>query len=122
MDGRFRVTVEPGGVVRVAGELDMATADEFARALQGLGSVTIECSKLTFLDSSGIKVLVLAHRRAVENGWGFSMVGLCGAPLRVLQVVELETLSADVAPSGDKIDTASTAGSELERGNEEPAI
>src|SRR4051812_23709072 len=49
MDEQLRVTVEPGGVVRVAGEVDMLTADHLAAALNGLVSVTVECSELTSL-------------------------------------------------------------------------
>jgi len=95
MDEQFRVTVEPGGVVRVAGEVDVATADDLAAALNGLVSVTVECSELTFLDSSGIRVFVLARQRALRNGGTFSMVGLCGAPLRVVQLSGLEPLFND---------------------------
>src|SRR3954453_10778511 len=43
MDEQLRVTVEPGSMVRVAGELDILTAEELADVLDGLGSVTVEC-------------------------------------------------------------------------------
>ena len=124
MDKSFRVTVEPGGIVRVAGELDIAVAEQLVAAVQALDSVTIDCSELTFLDSAGIRVLVLAHRRAVENGWAFSMVGLRGAPLKVMQIADLETLAANVALSGGgTTHTADDAVFEqLERGTEKPAV
>jgi len=123
MDKSFRVTVEPGGIVRVAGELDIAVAEQLVAAVQALDSVTIDCSELTFLDSAGIRVLVLAHRRAVENGWGFSIVGLHGAALKVMQIIGLETLTANAAASdGDEIQAAGRAGSQYESGIEKPAV
>jgi anti-sigma B factor antagonist len=102
MDEQLRVTVEPGNVVRVAGELDMATADEVAAALDGLASVTVECSELTFLDSSGLKVFVVAHKRALQSGSVFALVGLSGVPLRVVQMAGLETMIAIGSEDGEQ--------------------
>jgi len=62
------VTEEPDTVViTVSGELDLATAPQLreacAKAVLGTaGTVRIDVGALTFLDSSGISVLVEAHR------------------------------------------------------------
>src|SRR5688500_12492781 len=60
----FSLDVTPGDdgstTVSVAGELDLATADEFARAVRsGLarGPVLIDLREVTFMDSSGVRAL-----------------------------------------------------------------
>jgi anti-sigma B factor antagonist len=63
---------EPGGrtVVQVAGELDMATGPQLARALEsvigssGTTEVIIDMAALCFLDACGLRAIVAAHRRA----------------------------------------------------------
>lgn len=50
-------------VVRVAGELDPATAPQLAEELLGLAgagarSVTLDLAELTFIDSTGLSVLI----------------------------------------------------------------
>jgi anti-anti-sigma factor len=57
--------------VSVAGELDLATADEFSRAVRsGLarGAVVIDLRELTFMDSSGVRALNTALREGAEHG------------------------------------------------------
>ena len=67
-DDALRVDVHHEGAsarLVVRGEIDIATAPRFAaafeRALEGAPErIVIDCSGLTFLDSSGIQVLVAA--------------------------------------------------------------
>jgi anti-sigma B factor antagonist len=62
---------EPDGagvVVRLAGELDMATAADLAVPLEGLLArppqpVVLELGELSFLDSSGVAVLIRIANR-----------------------------------------------------------
>jgi anti-sigma B factor antagonist len=57
--------------VSVAGELDMATADDFSRAVRsGLatGAVTIDLREVTFMDSAGVRALNTALRESAEAG------------------------------------------------------
>jgi anti-sigma B factor antagonist len=53
-----------GDVIRLRGEVDLSTATEFFDALVvGIGeggSVTLELSGVTFMDSTGIKALISA--------------------------------------------------------------
>ncbi len=56
-----------GGVCRVGlyGELDVATAPILRERLaDAYGNVIIDCSALTFLDSSGVAELIMLARRA----------------------------------------------------------
>ena len=66
----FSVTVEGESLlVKVAGELDLATAPELDACLRPVrGDVAIDCSGLDFIDSSGIRSLVEAHRAAEARG------------------------------------------------------
>src|SRR4030095_7761138 len=62
------------GIARLAlsGELDLATAPEFDRALRGAQQsaplVTVHLQRLTFMDSRGLSILMSAATRARENG------------------------------------------------------
>src|ERR1700722_15249627 len=80
----FRAVVAqqaPGGrarrvIVQVRGEVDVATsadlADRIARAMaraaEGKVELVIDLARLSFIDVSGINVLVLAARRARADG------------------------------------------------------
>jgi anti-sigma B factor antagonist len=57
------------GTIRVVGEVDHLTADDLRQvalgALQdGASSLVLDCSDLSFIDSSGLTVLLEAHRAA----------------------------------------------------------
>jgi anti-anti-sigma factor len=62
-DPNFRITVERHGELRtvsVAGELDLSTAPEFEAAIGeqlDAGPVTLDLSRLSFMDSSGVRAL-----------------------------------------------------------------
>lgn len=72
----FHTEVEPQGdavVLRLHGELDMATSPTLDRAIAaafdgGGTSVIVDLASLTFMDSTGIAVLLGARRRADEGG------------------------------------------------------
>lgn len=59
--------------LRVAGELDMASSPALAEELRGLvgsgeGPVILELADLTFLDSTGLRVLIDAAQKLGESG------------------------------------------------------
>jgi stage II sporulation protein AA (anti-sigma F factor antagonist) len=60
-------------VVRVGGELDIATAPRLASALlrhRAAGErLVVDLSSLQFMDSTGLRVLLRARRAADEGGW-----------------------------------------------------
>lgn len=69
-----RLTIESertdsGITVAIAGDLDFATAPQLAEALEHLGNretdrVVVNCARVSFLDSSGLNVLVKAWSEA----------------------------------------------------------
>jgi anti-sigma B factor antagonist len=63
--------------VRLVGELDLATADEVAAAVEetrGFGRLVVDLSEVTFLDSSGIRAILQAQQTADRDGMAFAVV------------------------------------------------
>ncbi|HEY6760082.1 MAG TPA: STAS domain-containing protein [Baekduia sp.] len=94
----FSVTVgRDGDAVRlaVAGELDLATAPLVAEHLDGVGrALVLDLAGVTFMDSSGVALLIEATRRAAGEGWSLS---IARTPPDALAVLELCGL-LDVLP------------------------
>jgi anti-sigma B factor antagonist len=75
-EGRLEVAIEDGTppVVVLKGEVDPHTAPELEELLgrlidEGHREIHFECRSLAFIDSSGLRVLVDAHRRlGTETG------------------------------------------------------
>jgi len=89
----FVASVEVGSptVVRLRGELDLASVPELHAALAGLsGTIELECSALRFIDACGIGAFVTIHQACSERG---DKLVICNPrPLleRMLDIVELE--------------------------------
>jgi anti-anti-sigma factor len=90
------------GVARLAlvGELDMAVAptleDELLRVENdGVDSALLDLGELTFLDCSGLNLLLRATERAKENGHDLAIVGVGGLPRRVLEITGTEQVLID---------------------------
>ncbi|MFE6333544.1 STAS domain-containing protein [Streptomyces sp. NPDC057806] len=93
-------------VLDLAGEIDHTTADTFRQALttdDGSARYTvIDFRDVTFMDSSGINVLVVANNAAREcGGW----LRLAHVPPPVLQVLRIVGLD-DVIPLYPTVDQA----------------
>jgi anti-sigma B factor antagonist len=75
--GEFELeqTIAPDGVVRLAviGELDLPVADALSVRLSELKRsgerVRLDLSRLRFIDSSGIRVVLIAVSDARRDGW-----------------------------------------------------
>jgi len=95
----------------VAGEIDLYTAPrlhgELATALAGGGPamIVVDMSRVEFCDSTGMNVLLAAHRRAREGGGDLQLAGPRPAVRKVLQLTGLETVFTVLD------DTATMAGS-----------
>ena len=59
-----------GHLVTVSGEVDLATAPQLPEALAQArnGTVRLDISAVTFLDSSGLQALVASHRYISRTG------------------------------------------------------
>jgi anti-sigma B factor antagonist len=64
-------------VVRMRGELDVATAPEFERVLLRLRPpgqrVVLDLGELRFMDSTGLRILLQARRAASEGRWQLAL-------------------------------------------------
>ena len=93
----FRVDVHPErDVVRVVpvGELDLATAELLEKQLHelrdaGFDHVVLDLRELTFIDSSGIRILVAEHHYAEKAEHEFSLISGPPAVQRALEVCGL---------------------------------
>jgi anti-sigma B factor antagonist len=60
-------------IIAVSGELDLASADQLDQAIRdaersATGWIVIDLDDLTFIDSTGLSVLLQARRRATDDG------------------------------------------------------
>jgi anti-sigma B factor antagonist len=91
----FRTTLT-GGVLSLAGELDMAGVpalqDALAEAEETLGgrSLTVDLGELEFMDCTGLSALVAAAERASARGTRLEVAPGAGAPARVLRLCGLD--------------------------------
>jgi anti-sigma B factor antagonist len=87
-----------GGVVRVAGELDVQTAPALARCLDEIGPITaLDLRAVTFVNSAGLGVLVRAALAAETR----IMVQPSAALLRLLELTGmLNVFCIDVTTEG----------------------
>jgi anti-sigma B factor antagonist len=86
-------TSSGAAVVKVAGELDMATAPLFeAEVLPSLESerVVIDLTDCTFVDSSALRALLQTQRRVVDAGGKFAIIATSPATTRVLELATLD--------------------------------
>lgn len=73
-------------VVKVVGELDLATVPTLRAELQSLtGDVELHCDRLTFVDSSGLSLFVDVHHACTERGDAFVLRGVPPMALRTIQ-------------------------------------
>ena len=77
--------------LRLTGELDMAGVDQFERLLtadqtSGAATFDLDMRGLTFIDSSGLRALIMADQRVRAEGGRFIVVR---GPDQVNQVLEM---------------------------------
>jgi anti-anti-sigma factor len=73
------LTIEPGaeGVVVVAGRLDAAQAPAAQALLDGVaGVVTLDCSRLEYISSAGLGVLLKTQKRLLGAGGKLRLAGV----------------------------------------------
>jgi anti-sigma B factor antagonist len=96
----LKVTTRSQGdhtVISVMGEIDLYTAprlqSELMTALNaGKVRLIVDMSGVEFCDSTGINVLLAAHRHARERGGELQLAGPGSATRKVLQVTGLESV------------------------------
>jgi len=105
-EGAGRITVA------VRGDVDLGTVDALSQALdqatRGGGQVVIDMTDVTFLDSTGVRVLVEAYRSAQRSGGALYVRGARHWVARVLEVTGVARLltmpAAEVGESTPETD------------------
>ena len=95
----FSYTVERDaatGTIVASGEIDLASSPEFRTAIHdlldsGVRAIVVDLTAVSFIDSSGLGVLVGSLKRVNELGDGsLALRGLDGPALRVFEITGLD--------------------------------
>ncbi|WP_326806013.1 STAS domain-containing protein [Streptomyces sp. NBC_01788] len=89
-------------LITVTGEIDLQTGPKLAQAafIIPLGGkpLHLDLSGVSFMDSSGLNLLVLLRRRLQAEGGRLAVTGLQPQPARLLEITEtLDLFAADTA-------------------------
>jgi anti-sigma B factor antagonist len=87
--------VDGTAVVTLRGEVDIATVGQLRQTLMGLldtghNRIVLDLAHLYFIDSTGIGVLIGAHRRAAEAGGELVLRRVSPRTRDVLRMVALD--------------------------------
>lgn len=89
-------------VFTVTGDVDLAVHTRFETEVEkswdGSMDLTIDCSQVAFMDSMGLRVLVLTMQRAAENGRDFALAAPSEPVRRVLELAGVKSLFPVVGP------------------------
>ena len=81
-------------VLYVEGEIDVATAPRLISALndaiaEAVRSVIVDLTSVGFMDSTGLALLINAHRRLTRQQKGFAVVCPAGPLRRVFELTDM---------------------------------
>jgi anti-sigma B factor antagonist len=102
----LRVTPQPSGrglQLALEGELDLATTPILEHSLEdaerdGEQVVALDLTELSFVDASGLKAILNAHRRAIRRGGpGLSLLNPSDDIRRLLELTAID-LTIEVRP------------------------
>ncbi|MCL1817367.1 MAG: STAS domain-containing protein [Spirochaetaceae bacterium] len=84
-------------LVKVAGDCDMYSVREFftevtGKMVRGFMSVSVDFSKVIYLDSSGVGAIIRIIRLSKEKNIDLKFRGITGTPRKVLQMSNILTL------------------------------
>ena len=89
-------------LLTVAGEIDQNTASPLQQALDVTGTsrprIVIDLRHVTFMDSSGINLLISAHQDITGAGGWLRLAAPTPPVLRILRLVGVDTL-IDIHPT-----------------------
>jgi anti-anti-sigma factor len=95
---------EDVAIVRPAGELDLATAATLQDALDSIKRarrLVLDLRGLSFLDSTGLRMLVVLHQRSLREGFQLTLVAPPAPADRALQLSGLHRALPFVTADAD---------------------
>ena len=109
-DAQFEATIsEPGvPVLLVNGEIDVASAPEFHASLSDLIGqepevLIVDLSEVTFIDSTGLGVLVGAEKQMRDAGQALRLVVTQPQITRLLELTGLNEVFTVLSSTGDAV-------------------
>jgi anti-sigma B factor antagonist len=106
----LHVTVEPledASLVRVAGEVDVTTIPRLRRELDAARdegvTVLLDLSDVTFMDSTGLHLLLEASRDSAGSEWGFFILRPSHVVQRLIAVSHTADLLTLVDPAAERV-------------------
>jgi anti-anti-sigma factor len=85
----FESTADGRRVIAPCGELDLSNAAQLKERLAGNRDTVLDLSELSFIDSTGIHLLISTAQRARSEAWDFTVRNPQPAVLRVIKLVRL---------------------------------
>jgi anti-sigma B factor antagonist len=97
----------------VTGEIDLATVPDLENAIESVFStnshpLVIDLRDSSFMDSTGLKALVMANRRFDENGRGFAIAVSGGPVSRLIDLSGVES-SIKIVDSTEELEEVESA-------------
>ena len=89
-----RVSGEHAKIV-LSGDVDLQTTADLKSEIQNITDATrleIEAGDVTYIDSSGVAVLLLARQHCAQNNIALSLPTISDAVFRVLQIAKLDVM------------------------------
>lgn len=81
-----------GSTIRASGEIDAHTAPALAAAIDAAQPpARLDLSRIEFLDSSGLHVLIEAHQRSLEAGSTLTIVAPSEPVRRLFEITEVDS-------------------------------
>ena len=103
-----RKSPAPGTVVSLAGKLDAASTADVERALLavidgGETRLVIDCAKLDFVSSAGLRSLIMAIKRMKTRGGTIALVAMQRDVKEIIEISGLGALFKVYATSADAL-------------------
>jgi anti-anti-sigma factor len=110
-DDVLRVTVEPLDhdvrLIRAVGEIDMSSVAALRRELDAARveavTVVLDLSGVTFIDSSGLHLLLRASDSSAGSDRGFSMVRPSKSVLRLIELSGTADVLTVIDPTAERV-------------------
>jgi anti-anti-sigma factor len=99
--GRLDISIQPGTVVTISGEIDILTGSQLRERLLHVirrhgARLALDLSGVTFIDCAGINALLAVRRRAQLEGGSLRVLR---ASARVRRVIALTALDPVLMPT-----------------------
>jgi len=100
-------SVEDARLIRAAGELDLSTVDQLRHELhaarENATTAVLDLSQVTFIDSTGLQLLLEETRAAVVSDWAFFILRPSAAVRRLIELSRTADLLPLIAPAAARV-------------------